>query len=78
MPDPRHVPKEWIAKYKDKLDQGWDKVREEPLARQIKLGTVPLNTKLAAMPHVHPESRLHLADLVFAVRFNRRKRREQR
>jgi arylsulfatase A-like enzyme len=24
---PHHVPKEWIAKYKGKFDQGWDKVR---------------------------------------------------
>ena len=35
---PHHVPKEWIAKYKGKFDQGWDKLREETLARQIKLG----------------------------------------
>src|SRR4029077_19592220 len=35
---PHHAPKEWIAKYKGKFDQGWDKVREETLARQIKLG----------------------------------------
>ena len=34
---PHHVPKEWIAKYKGKFDQGWDKLREETLARQIKL-----------------------------------------
>ena len=25
------VPKEWIAKYKGKFDQGWDKLREETL-----------------------------------------------
>ncbi len=31
---PHHVPKEWIAKYKGKFDQGWDKLREETLARQ--------------------------------------------
>jgi arylsulfatase len=44
------VPKEWIAKYKGKFDQGWDKVREETLARQIKLGVVPPETKLARKP----------------------------
>ena len=38
---PHHVPKEWIAKYKGKFDQGWDAMREETLARQIKLGVVP-------------------------------------
>ena len=47
---PHHVPKEWIAKYKGKFDQGWDKFREETLARQIKLGVVPPGTKLAPKP----------------------------
>lgn len=47
---PHHVPAEWIAKYKGKFDQGWDKVREETLARQIKLGVVPAGTKLAPKP----------------------------
>jgi len=47
---PFHVPKEWIAKYKGMFDQGWDKVREETLARQIKLGVVPAGTKLASKP----------------------------
>ncbi len=49
---PHHVPKEWIAKYKGKFDQGWDKMREETLARQIKLGVVPAGTKLAPKPDV--------------------------
>jgi arylsulfatase len=47
---PHHVPKEWIAKYKGKFDQGWDKLREETLVRQIKLGVVPAGTKLARKP----------------------------
>jgi arylsulfatase A-like enzyme len=47
---PHHVPKEWIAKYKGKFDQGWDAMREEVLARQIKLGVVPPGTKLAPKP----------------------------
>ncbi len=47
---PHHVPKEWIAKYKGKFNQGWDKLREETLIRQKKLGVVPPNTKLAAKP----------------------------
>src|SRR5512142_2525429 len=47
---PHHVPKEWIAKNKGKFDQGWDKVREETLARQIAMGIVPPNTKLAPKP----------------------------
>jgi arylsulfatase A-like enzyme len=47
---PHHVSKEWIARYKGKFDQGWDKLREETLARQIKLGVVPPGTKLAPKP----------------------------
>jgi arylsulfatase A-like enzyme len=47
---PHHVPKEWIAKYKGKFDQGWDKLREETLTQQIKLGVVPAGTKLAPKP----------------------------
>jgi arylsulfatase len=47
---PHHVSKEWIDKYKGQFDQGWDKIREETLARQIKLGIVPKNTKLAPKP----------------------------
>jgi len=49
-PGATHAPhqprKEWVEKYKGKFDQGWDKVREETLARQIKLGIVPKGTKL--------------------------------
>jgi arylsulfatase len=51
---PHHAPKEWIAKYKGQFDQGWDKVREETLARQIKLGVVPPNTRLTKRPEKIP------------------------
>ncbi len=47
---PHHVPKDWIAKYKGKFDQGWDRLREETLARQKKLGVVPQDTRLAPKP----------------------------
>jgi len=47
---PHHVPKEWIAKNKGRFDGGWDKLREETLARQIALGVVPKGTKLASKP----------------------------
>ena len=47
---PHHVPKEWIAKYKGKFDEGWDALREKTLARQIELGVVPAGTKLAPKP----------------------------
>ena len=51
---PHQAPKEWIAKYKGQFDQGWDKVREETLARQIKLGIVPANTQLTKRPEQIP------------------------
>jgi arylsulfatase len=47
---PHHAPKEYIEKYKGKFSQGWDKLREETLERQKKLGVVPANTKLAPKP----------------------------
>jgi arylsulfatase len=47
---PHHAPKEWIAKYKGRFDRGWDKLREETLARQVELGVVPAGTKLARKP----------------------------
>ncbi|GAB4343869.1 MAG: arylsulfatase [Candidatus Abyssubacteria bacterium] len=52
---PHHVPKEWIAKQKGKFDQGWDKLREEILARQIERGIVPKGTKLAPKPEAIPD-----------------------
>jgi arylsulfatase A-like enzyme len=45
---PHHVPEEWSARYKGKFDQGWDKLREEILTRQKKLGVVPPETELSA------------------------------
>jgi arylsulfatase len=49
---PHHVPKEWIARWKGKFGQGWDKLREETLARQIQMGLVPPDTRLAPKPSV--------------------------
>lgn len=45
---PHHVPKEWADKYQGKFDGGWDKLREETIARQKKLGIVPEDCKLTA------------------------------
>ena len=52
---PHHVPQQWIDRWKGKFDQGWDKMREEILARQIKLGIVPEGTKLAPKPEAIPD-----------------------
>ena len=43
---PHHVPKEWADKYKGKFDGGWDKLREETLARQKQLGVIPADATL--------------------------------
>jgi len=51
---PHHAPKEWIARYKGQFDQGWDQVREETLARQIKSGTIPAGTQLTKRPDEIP------------------------
>ena len=47
---PHHAPKEWIEKYDGKFDDGWDKLREETLARQKAMGVVPENAVLAPKP----------------------------
>jgi arylsulfatase len=51
---PHHAPKDWIAKYRGQFDQGWDKVREETLARQKKLAVVPANAQLTKRPEQIP------------------------
>ncbi|HLG87123.1 MAG TPA: sulfatase-like hydrolase/transferase [Alphaproteobacteria bacterium] len=51
---PHHAPADWIAKFKGKFDQGWDKVREETFERQKKLGIIPAGTKLTPRPAALP------------------------
>ncbi|PYY11148.1 MAG: arylsulfatase [Acidobacteria bacterium] len=51
---PHHVPKDWIAKYKGKFDQGWDKLREETFIRQKKLGVIPADCELTKRPEEIP------------------------
>lgn len=46
---PHHPKKEWVEKYKGKFDQGWDKLREETLERQKRMGIVPANTRLTPL-----------------------------
>ena len=47
---PHHASKDWIAKFKGKFDQGWDRQREMTLANQKKLGVVPADTVLTPRP----------------------------
>lgn len=51
---PHHAPEAWIAQYKGKFDQGWDKLREETFARQKKLGVIPANAQLTPRPKELP------------------------
>jgi arylsulfatase len=51
---PHQAPKAWIDRFKGQFDQGWDKVREETLARQKALGVAPANTMLTARPEFIP------------------------
>ncbi len=51
---PHQAPKDWIAKFKGKFDQGWDKVREETLVRQKAAGIVPADTQLTPRPDIIP------------------------
>ncbi|MEN6623439.1 MAG: arylsulfatase, partial [Smithella sp.] len=51
---PHHAPPEWIAKFKGRFDQGWDKVREETFRRQKEMGIIPKNAKLTPRPEEIP------------------------
>jgi len=52
---PHHVPQEWIDRWKGKFDMGWDELRDQILARQIKDGTVPKGTVLTEKPSAIPD-----------------------
>lgn len=51
---PQQATPEWIAKFKGQFDQGWDKMREQTFARQIKMGIIPANAKLTPRPKELP------------------------
>ena len=52
---PHHVPREYIDRYRGRYDAGWDAVRAERLKKQLALGVVPSNTRLAPLnPDVEP------------------------
>jgi len=52
---PFHVGREWIDKYAGRFDSGWDRLRDQTLARQKELGIVPESAVLApwaaGVPH---------------------------
>jgi len=47
---PHQAPRDWIDRFRGRFDQGWDRMREETLARQKALGIVPANTELTPRP----------------------------
>jgi arylsulfatase len=47
---PHQAPPDWIARFKGKFDQGWDKMREETYRRQLAMGIIPPGTKLTPRP----------------------------
>jgi arylsulfatase len=51
---PLHVPKRWIAPFKGKFDSGWDRYRDETIARQKMLGVIPQNAVLTPRPRELP------------------------
>ncbi|ARS28258.1 arylsulfatase [Sphingomonas sp. KC8] len=48
--EPHQPPRDWIAKYRGRFDQGWDRFREETFARQKKLGFIPSSARLTPRP----------------------------
>jgi arylsulfatase A-like enzyme len=53
---PHHVFKEWADKYKGKFDLGYEKIREQILANQKKIGLLPESTSLSPInPHGEPD-----------------------
>ena len=66
---PHQAPPEYIARFKGKFDQGWDKVREETWRRQVALGIIPKGTKLTPRPDAIPAwNGLSVAEKAFAAR----------
>jgi arylsulfatase len=51
---PHHVPKEYIDRYKDKFDQGWDALHEEIFTRQKQMGVIPVAAELTKRPKEIP------------------------
>ena len=46
---PHHVAPDWADRYKGRFDDGYEKAREQTLARQREMGIVPADTELSPM-----------------------------
>jgi arylsulfatase A-like enzyme len=51
---PHQPTKEWIEKFKGKFDMGWEKLRDQIIANQKRLGVIPAGTQLTPWPDVLP------------------------
>ncbi|MCK9278272.1 MAG: arylsulfatase [Methanoculleus sp.] len=52
---PHHVFKEWADRYRGRFDEGYEKIREQILKNQKKMGLLPENTDLSPInPHGEP------------------------
>ena len=47
---PHQAPPDYIARFRGKFDQGWDRMREETHRRQIAMGIIPRGTILTPRP----------------------------
>jgi len=47
---PNHAPSEWLDRFRGKFDEGWDKLREQIVAREKALGVVPANADDSPRP----------------------------
>jgi arylsulfatase len=47
---PHHASQRWIDHYRGRFDEGWDKIRERILQRQIAQGLFPPSTKIGPRP----------------------------
>lgn len=48
--NPLQAPADWIAKFRGKFDAGWDQVRADTVARQLKMGIIPPGTVGTSRP----------------------------
>ena len=47
---PQQAPRDWIARFGGKFDSGWDVLREQTFARQLRDGIVPRGTTMSPRP----------------------------
>ena len=51
---PHHAPRDWIEQFRGKFDRGWDALRDEIYAEQLRLGVIPASTALTPRPDEIP------------------------